>query len=164
MDIPFPATSLSPESLSMDLKYTILFNHGTTSSIPLQGKVSLIPPPPVGPLLGDSSSSQDSLLPPFLCINSKITFEQDGQYHKGYLTKSDGNYLFSCKSHVNKCSKDWGVDLPNLAMNWVDLNVEGLLIPGHVSHTFLCSLFRIPHMPSAGSLKMLRAPVRWGGI
>jgi hypothetical protein len=26
------------------------------------------------------------------------------------------------------------------------------------------NLFRIPHMPPAGSLKVLRAPARWGGI
>jgi hypothetical protein len=41
MDIPFPATSLSPDSLSMDLNYTILFNNGTTSSIPLQEMASV---------------------------------------------------------------------------------------------------------------------------
>ncbi len=101
---------------------------------------SLIPPPPVGPLLGDSSLSQDSLLPPFLHINSKITYEQDGQYHKGYLTKWDGTYCFSFELHVNKRSKDWGVNLPNLPMNWIDLCIKGLLIPGHISHTFLRSL------------------------
>jgi hypothetical protein len=94
MDVPFPATSLSPGGLSTDLNYTILFDNGTTSSVPLQEMVSLIPPPPVGPLLGDSSSSQDSLLPPFLRINSKITYKWDGQYHKGYLTKRDGTYTF----------------------------------------------------------------------
>jgi hypothetical protein len=140
MDIPFLATSLSPDSLSTDLNYTILFDNGTTSFIPLQEMASLIPPPPIGPLFGDLSSSQDSLLPPFLCINSKITYELDGQYHKGYLTKRDGTYRFSFKSHVNKRSKDWGVDLPDLPMIWVDLCVEGLLIPGHISHTFLCFL------------------------
>jgi hypothetical protein len=83
MDIPFPATSLSPDSLSTDWNYTILFDNGTTSSVPLQEMASLIPPTPVGPLLGDPSSSQDSLLPPFLRINSRITYERDGQYRKG---------------------------------------------------------------------------------
>jgi hypothetical protein len=139
MDFPFPATSLSPENLPTDLNCTILFNNGTTSSAPLQEMASLIPPPPVGHLLGDLSSSQDSLLPPFLCINSKITYEQDGQYHKGYLTKRDGTYCFSFKSHVNKKSKDWGINLPNLPMNWVDLCIEGLLIPSHISCMLLHS-------------------------
>jgi hypothetical protein len=105
MDIPFLATSLSPDSLSMDLNYTILFDNSTISSIPCQEMASLIPPPPVGPLIGDTSSYQDSLLPPFLRVNSKITNKWDGQYHKGYLTKHDGTYRFSFKSHVNKCSE-----------------------------------------------------------
>jgi hypothetical protein len=100
----------------------------------------LIPPPPVRPLPdGDSSLSQDSLLLPFLCLNSKITYEHDGQYHKGYLTKHDVCYCFSFKSHVNKRKEDWGVNLPNLVMTWVDFCVEGILVPGHVSHTFLWS-------------------------
>jgi hypothetical protein len=140
MDIPFPATSLSPDSLLRDLNYTILFDNGTISFIPLQEMVLHIPPPPVGPLIGDPTLSQDSLFPPFLCINSKIIYEHDGQYHKDYLTKHDGTYRFSFKSHVNKRSEDWGIDLPNLVMNWVDLCIKGLLIPGHVSQTFLHSL------------------------
>jgi hypothetical protein len=121
----------------MDLNYTILFDNGTTASIPLQDMVSLIPPCPVGPLLGDSSSSQDSLLPPFLHVNSKITYEHDGQYHKGFLTKCDGTYCFSIKLHVNKCSEDWGVDLPNLANNWIDLCVKGLSLVMHLTHLFV---------------------------
>jgi hypothetical protein len=78
MDIPFPATSA--DSPSGNLSYTVLFDYGTTASIPLQDMASLIPPPPVGPSSGsDSSSSQDSLLPPFLRINSKITYKHDKQ-------------------------------------------------------------------------------------
>jgi hypothetical protein len=91
---------------------------------------SLIPPPPVNP-----SSVGDSHL---LCINSKITYKHKGQYHKGYLTKRDSSYWFSFKSHVKKKKEDWGVNLLNLVINWVDLCAKGVLIPGHVSHTFLC--------------------------
>jgi hypothetical protein len=75
VDILFPATFSSPDSLSTDLNYTILFGNGTTYSILLQEITLLIPFSPVGLLLGDSSSSQYSLLPPFLRINSKITYE-----------------------------------------------------------------------------------------
>jgi hypothetical protein len=65
MDIPFPATS--PNSPPSKLSYTILFDNGTTVSIPVQDMALLIPPPPVDLLPnGDSSSSQDSLLLPFL--------------------------------------------------------------------------------------------------
>ncbi len=65
-------------------------------------------------------------------------YDHVGQYHNGYLTKHDSCYWFLFKSHVNKQEEDWGVELPNLVMNWVYLCVEGVLIPGHVSHTFLC--------------------------
>ncbi len=136
MDIPFPGTST--DSPPCNLSYTVLFNNGSTASIPPQDMALLIPPPSVNPSsVGDSASSQDSLLPPFLCINSKITYRHEGQYHKGYLTKRNSSYRFSFKSHVNKKKEDWDVDLPNLVINWVDLCVECILIPGHVSHTFL---------------------------
>jgi hypothetical protein len=42
---------------------------------------SIIPKPPVDI---DSSYSQDSLLPLFLWLNSKITYEHYGQYHKDF--------------------------------------------------------------------------------
>jgi hypothetical protein len=140
MDIPFPRTSAnSPPS---NFSYTVLL-----TMVPpcpflsrIQDMASLIPPPPVHPSsVGDSSSSQDSLLPPFLCINSKITYTHEGQYHKGYLTKHNGSYRFSFKSHVNKKKEDWGVNLPNMVINWVDLCVKGIPISGHISLMFLCS-------------------------
>jgi hypothetical protein len=45
-------------------------------------------------------------LPPFLQLNSKITYEHDRQYHKGYLGQHDGVYCFLFKSHVNKRKED----------------------------------------------------------
>jgi hypothetical protein len=93
MDIPFPGTSA--DSPPCGLSYTVLFNNGSTASIPLQNMALLIPPPPVNPSsVGDSSSSQDSLLLHFLCINSKITYKHEGQYHKGYLMKHNSSYRF----------------------------------------------------------------------
>jgi hypothetical protein len=117
---PISGMSPSPNSLSTDLNNTILFNNGTTASIPRQDMASLIPPPPVGPLLGDSFSSQYSLLSPFLHVNSKITYEHNGQYHKGYLTKRGSTYYspLSCVS----TSAQRTVNLPNLAKR-VDLCV-----------------------------------------
>jgi hypothetical protein len=97
----------------------------------------LIPPPPVTSSLEISSNSTESLLPPFLHLNSCITYEQDGQYHKGFLGQRDGIYHFVFKSHVNKRREDWGVDLRNLPIDLVDLCVEGILVPGHVSHSYL---------------------------
>jgi hypothetical protein len=109
MDIPFPG--MSADSPPCNLSYTVLFDNGSTASIPLQDMALLIPPPPVNPSsIGDSLSSQDSLLPLFLCINSKITYKHEGQYHKGYFTKHDSSYWFSFKSHINKKKEDWGVN------------------------------------------------------
>ncbi len=125
MDIPLDPT-ISPH-------YLIQFDDGTTKSVPASKMSSLIPKPSTDP------SDSSHLLPPFLRLNSKITYEHDGQYHKGYLSKSqDGVYRFSYKSHVNKKFEDWGVPLPNLTSNWHELCTKGLLLPGHVSNTFLC--------------------------
>jgi hypothetical protein len=134
MDIPLSDDSPTNDSSDSSPLYTVLFDNGTSASTPLQDMASIIPKPPVD--IG-SSDSQDSLLPPFLWLNSKITYEHDGLYHKGFLGKSDGVYRFVFKSHANKRKEEWGVNLPNLPTTWVDLIVEGILVPGHVSHSFL---------------------------
>ncbi len=105
MDIPFP------DDLSLDTapSYTILFKNGTSTSIPLLKMADIIPQPPVDIATSDS---QDSLLPPFLHLNSKITYKHDKTYHKGCLGLQDGVYWFVFKSHVNKHKEDWGIILP----------------------------------------------------
>jgi hypothetical protein len=137
MDIPIPDDSSGTGSSDPSPSYTILFGNGTSASIPLHDMESIIPKPPVDI---DCSDSQDSLLPPFLRLNSKITYEYGGQYHKGFLGKTDGIYRFLFKSHANKRKGEWGVNLPNLPTTWVDLCIEGILVPGHGFHSFLCSL------------------------
>jgi hypothetical protein len=134
MDILFPVSPPKADSLQ---SYTILFNNDTTASVPLNEMAGLIPLPPVKVCDLDL---HDSHLLPFLRLNSEITYEHEGQYHKGYLEKSDGCFRFVFKSHVNKQKEDWSVPLPNLPISWVDLCIEGVLAPGHVSHTFLHSL------------------------
>jgi hypothetical protein len=134
MDIPLTVDSSTDVSSDSTPSYTVLFDNGTSASIPLCDMASIIPKPPIDV---DPSDSQDSLPPPFLRLHSKITYEHDGQYHKGYLGQLDGVYLFVFKSHANKRKEEWGVNLPNLPSTWVDLCVEGILVPGHVSHSFL---------------------------
>jgi hypothetical protein len=113
MDIPFPLEAFkSSDNDRRDLPYTILFDNGTTVLIPLSQMAALIPPPLMTPSGHDGSTK--SLFPPLLRLNSPITFEHNGQYHKGYLGQQDGVYRFSYKSHVNKRKKDWGIPLPNL--------------------------------------------------
>jgi hypothetical protein len=68
MDITFPG--MSTDSPPCNFSYTVLFDNGSTMSIPLQDMALLIPPPPVNPSsVGDFLSPQDFFLPPFLCIN-----------------------------------------------------------------------------------------------
>ncbi len=74
MDIPMDPTS-SPH-------YLIQFDDGTTRSFIEADMLFFIPKPPV------DISNSTHLLPPFLQLNFKITFEHNGQYHKGYLTQS----------------------------------------------------------------------------
>jgi hypothetical protein len=131
MDIPFPIDISGSSKDNTNLPYTILFEDGKTASIPLSQMAGLIPPPLITPSLADSN---DSLLLTFFCLNSWITFE-----HKGYLSQLNCVYQFSYKSHVHKRKEDWGVPLPNLPSTWVDMCVEGILVPGHVSHSFLWS-------------------------
>ena len=128
--------------------YQILFDNGTSASIPLSEMASSIPVAPC-PSLVPMDSSQDglsTLLPPFLSVNSRITHEHDGVYHKRFLTrKSCSMYRFSFKTHVKKKSEDWGVDLPNLPHNWVISALRAVwfqaMEPTHLS-TVLRTLFR----------------------
>jgi len=78
MDIPLSLDSSGSPS------YQILFDNGTSASIPLSEMASSIPAAP-RPSLVPTDSSQDgltTLLPPFLSVNSRITYEHDGAYHK----------------------------------------------------------------------------------
>jgi len=100
MDIPFYSTS-SPQ-------YLIIFDNGTTRAVSAADMPSLIPTP--ASIVSDSTH----LLPPFLQPGCKITYEHEGQLHKGFLGQSlDGVFWFSFKSHINKKSEDWVVPLPN---------------------------------------------------
>jgi hypothetical protein len=99
MDIPMLLDSSGSSS------YQILFDNGTSASIPLSDMASSIPAAPL-PVLDPTDSSPNgssTLLPPFLSVNSQITYEHEGAYHKGFLTrKSCGTYRFSFKTHVKK--------------------------------------------------------------
>jgi hypothetical protein len=135
-----PDTNITLSGTVMDIpidlatfpQYLILFDNGTTLSIPASKMDSLIPKPNV------NMSERSHLLPPFLRLNSKIAFEHEGQYHKGFLTQaSNGDYCFSYKSHINKKHPDWSIFLPNLTSNWHDLCLQGILVPGHNTTSFV---------------------------
>ncbi len=105
MDIPFDP-STSPQ-------YLIMFDNGTTHFVPASKMPNLIPKPVA------SVSDTTHLLPPFFEVGSKITYKDDGQFHKDFLSKTpEGVYWFSYKSHINKKNEDWGVNIPNLPTTW----------------------------------------------
>jgi hypothetical protein len=91
MDTPLDPAS-SPQYLHM-------WDDDTTRSVLATNMPSLIPKPMV------TLSESAHLLPPFLQPGSKIRYEWDGQYHKGFLSQSpNGIYRISYKSHINKAS------------------------------------------------------------
>ncbi len=132
MDTPFSRDVMDS---SYTATHTILFDNGKMSSVPLLEIASIIPSPPVWDTVGNNTHA---LLPPFLQPNLKITYKHESQYHKGFLTICDGIYCFMYKSHKDKCKEDWSITLLNLPQTWLDLCVEGVLVPGHVAHSFLC--------------------------
>ncbi len=136
-----------PMDPNLTPQYLVQFDDGTTKSFPASKMASLIPPP------RPSSSDSSHLLPPFLRLNSKVTFEHEGRYHKGFLSKTpDGPYCFIYKSHINKKHPDWSVPLPNLTTNWQDLCMDGILIPGHSSGSFLRDPSSASRDPSSASM------------
>lgn len=131
MDVPL--TPAATADKQCDMKYTVLFDDGTSASVPLSQMADLIPKPPMG--LEDNLDG--SGLPPFFQEGSKITYEHVGTYVKGYLKNVNGVYRFSYKSHPNKRSEEWGVNLPNLRHTWAQLCTESILVPGHSAHSFI---------------------------
>jgi hypothetical protein len=132
---------------SMLPQYLIMFDNGTTCSVPASKMPNLIPKPVI------SVSDTTHLLPPFLKVGSKITYKHDGQFHKGFLSKMpEGVYRFSYKSHINKKNEDWGINIPNLPTTWQDLCTNGILLPGHQPLLFL----RLPPSTNFVSAKTLK--------
>jgi hypothetical protein len=56
-----------------------------------------------------------------------------------YLIQFDGVYCFSNKSHINKKHPNWSIPLPNLTPKWHELCLEGVLVPGHNTHSSVCN-------------------------
>jgi hypothetical protein len=121
--------SLDPTT---SLHYLIQFDNSTTKLIPASKMPSLIPKS------HNTTFHSSHLLPPFLHLNSKITFKHEGRFHKGYLTKSpEGTFCFSYKSHIIKKHPDWSVPLPNLPSTWHDLCTDIILLPAHSVTSFI---------------------------
>jgi hypothetical protein len=135
MDIPFPVNVSNLTSDAHDLPCTILFDNGTTTSIPLLQMANLIPPPPITPSAVNDSYAFFHLSSGSTQVSHKNTKDST---RRAILVSKKG-FTGSFKSHVNKCKEDWGIPLPNFLSTWVDLCVEGIFIAGHVPHSLLQS-------------------------
>ena len=69
-------------------------------------------------------AENNPLLPDFLQLRKKITYEHDVQYYQGYIGQRDGIYRFMYEHHINCKDDEWGVPLPDLTHNWSILCVE----------------------------------------
>ena len=127
--VDIPLDSSQPDEAKA---YLIQFDDSTSKSVLASDMPLLVVKPPVV-----DQPERDSQLPRFLQVGEKITFEHDGQYHKGYLGRKDGVYRFSYKRDPRCKHEEWGVPLPDLPHTWTELCVDGSLSPGHKAPSFL---------------------------
>ena len=58
-------------------------------------------------------------LPAWLQHGCKVTYDHDGEFHKGFIMiLDDGTARFSCRRQKSSRTKSWGVTLPNLITEW----------------------------------------------
>ena len=99
MDIPVDTSQPDEEK-----SYLIQFDDSSTKYVPISDMPFITIKPPVV----TEDDNQDLLLPAFLQVGSKITYDCDGQFFKGYLGHKDGQYRFSYKRHPNVKQEEWG--------------------------------------------------------
>lgn len=75
-DIP-----IDPAQPDSELHYMVVFDNGVSRSVPLIDMVDMVLKPPASPV----EQSQDRGIPEFYQVGRKITYEYEGQYHKGYM-------------------------------------------------------------------------------
>mmetsp|Transcript_44336 Transcript_44336/g.94371 ORF Transcript_44336/g.94371 Transcript_44336/m.94371 type:complete len:254 (-) Transcript_44336:686-1447(-) len=108
VDIPMDPTV--PES---ERAYLVQLDSGQSVSVPVGDMPKYLPRRPTKAAV-NADAAADAQLPSFLQVNQKITYEKDGEYHKGYLKKNGGLYRFVYKRHPLSKNEEWGVDLPDL--------------------------------------------------
>ena len=102
------------------------FDDFTNISVTITDMLTFIQKPPV-PL--STATKNNHLLPDFLQMKKKITYEHGGQYQQGYVGQRDDICRFVYKCHANCKEEEWGVPLPDLTHNWSSICVEGVLLP-----------------------------------
>ena len=62
-------------------------------------------------------------LPAWLQHGSKVTYNHEGEFHKGFIMiLADGTARFSCRRQKSSRTESWGLTLPNLVTEWPSLN------------------------------------------
>ena len=135
-NIPLPSDA---DTTDKPTPYTIHLDDGTI--VEAQFHQLSDPSPTVSPSNDTQSytNARISGLPHDLQPNSKVTFDHNGAFHKGYLVCSkDHGFSFEYRRHARATKPEWTVPLPNFILNWPNLLAEDLLFPGHSSiSTFL---------------------------
>ena len=85
--------------------YPTQFDDSSTKYVPISDMLFITIKPPVV----TKGNDQDALLLAFLQFGSKITFDHDGKFFKGYLGRKDGEYRLSFKRHPNVKQEEWGI-------------------------------------------------------
>ena len=69
-------------------------------------------------------------LPPYFQHGSKVLFDKDGEFHKGFIIlKPDGTYRFSLRRQMSARQEAWGQDLPNFVHDWPILTCDNIIMP-----------------------------------
>jgi hypothetical protein len=125
----------TPMDSNQSPHYLVQFDNGTSRSIRFADMPSLIPKPLVNVL--DSAH----LLPSFLKLNSKITFEHDGHYHKGSPNPLMG-LIVSVTNHTSTRNKRIGGFLYQTYL-WTGMNFawKGSYSLVMYHHLFFVQLF-----------------------
>jgi hypothetical protein len=103
--------------------------HQTTTKVFFEDLIN--PDMPHPPTTSDLTHPFDGL-PYFLSNGSKVTLDQNGAFHKGFIHHSpDTGFQFVVKRNLRSTKIDFTVPLPNFKQNWSTLVGDDVLIPGH---------------------------------
>ena len=127
-NIPLPSDDSTTDDPT---KYTIQLDNGTTVEADFH---QLADPSKTSTTIDKVSYTNARILglPHDLQPNSKVTFDHNGAFHKGYLIHSqEHGFSFEYCHHPQATYPEWAVPLPNFLLSWPTLMAEDLLFPGH---------------------------------
>ena len=123
-----------PSTAAPTLNYVISLDNGTTTECSFEDLIA------VG---RDSNALTDSAPPtanPFATLpqifqrNSKVTFDHNGAFHKGFLQHSNKHiFQFQVRRNIRSTKVDWSVPLSNFKQHWTTLVGDDILFPVHTT-------------------------------